>query len=313
MRHVRFQHPRPAQVHVHPRRSTGVGQFVDCGEPDQFCTSLDLIGEGNSWTLIGGPGGYDPADNGVVRVTEGINIDKDCDGTMDGVTVAPSDCFQGGVSCSGGGFECAFNEEAEGRLDGGGGGQHESFLNSSNDTDGDGWPNDCDNCPEMASADQTDTDGDGLGDICDNCPDDDNVDQADADGDDVGDECDNCTNIANADQADADDDGIGDACAGGGEPCAEALGSYVLTGNCPGNGSTVTLATVDTLIVLRGLEENDDIPVACDGAIGTGSNVTAFQIDGHDLTLTVMDDGTIGFALFQPSTMASCSSTMTPQ
>lgn len=35
------------------------------------------------------------------------------------------------------------------------------------DTDGDGRPDACDNCPATANADQTDTDGDGLGDVCD--------------------------------------------------------------------------------------------------------------------------------------------------
>jgi uncharacterized repeat protein (TIGR01451 family) len=37
-------------------------------------------------------------------------------------------------------------------------------LNSSGDSDGDGVPNDVDNCPTLASANQTDSDGDGLGD-----------------------------------------------------------------------------------------------------------------------------------------------------
>ena len=35
------------------------------------------------------------------------------------------------------------------------------------DTDGDGRPDACDNCPMAANAGQTDTDGDGLGDVCD--------------------------------------------------------------------------------------------------------------------------------------------------
>lgn len=34
------------------------------------------------------------------------------------------------------------------------------------DTDGDGIPNDEDNCPDVANPDQTDTDGDGIGDAC---------------------------------------------------------------------------------------------------------------------------------------------------
>jgi len=38
------------------------------------------------------------------------------------------------------------------------------------DTDGDGFCNDTDNCPNVANADQADGDGDGVGDACDACP-----------------------------------------------------------------------------------------------------------------------------------------------
>ena len=34
------------------------------------------------------------------------------------------------------------------------------------DTDGDGWPDSCDNCPLVANADQLDSDLDGIGDAC---------------------------------------------------------------------------------------------------------------------------------------------------
>jgi hypothetical protein len=37
------------------------------------------------------------------------------------------------------------------------------------DTDADGFPDDCDNCPNVVNSDQLDSDGDGIGDICDNC------------------------------------------------------------------------------------------------------------------------------------------------
>ncbi len=35
------------------------------------------------------------------------------------------------------------------------------------DRDGDGIPDDIDNCPDTPNPDQTDSDGDGIGDVCD--------------------------------------------------------------------------------------------------------------------------------------------------
>lgn len=86
------------------------------------------------------------------------------------------------------------------------------FVNESDDTDGDGWSDDEDNCPFVANADQTNSDdsepvvGSDPGDAC------------DADGDNVADTVDNCPEVPNADQADSDGDGQGDACDDGGEP-----------------------------------------------------------------------------------------------
>lgn len=80
------------------------------------------------------------------------------------------------------------------------------------DHDGDGIGDVCDVCPGLASDDQTDTDHDGVGDACDNCPTVGNIDQIDSDGDGLGDACDNCPFVANPDQLDSDEDGIGDAC-----------------------------------------------------------------------------------------------------
>ncbi len=70
------------------------------------------------------------------------------------------------------------------------------------DQDGDGAPDDADNCPATANPDQADLDGDAAGDACD--PDD--------DGDGVPDETDVCPLLADPDQADLDLDGEGDAC-----------------------------------------------------------------------------------------------------
>ena len=81
----------------------------------------------------------------------------------------------------------------------------------SDDGDGDGAGDACDNCPDIANADQANRDGDGQGDACDVCPyDPDN----DVDGDTVCGDADNCPNTLNSDQADRDDDGVGDACDG---------------------------------------------------------------------------------------------------
>ncbi len=121
-------------------------------------------------------------------------------------------------------------------------------LPSLTDSDGDGIPDACDNCPNAFNPDQTDSDTDGSGDACDDCPDDPNKtepgicgcgeddtldsdtdgvpdcidncpndfnpDQADADSDGFGDACDNCPDDFNPDQTDSDSDGVGDACDG---------------------------------------------------------------------------------------------------
>ena len=90
------------------------------------------------------------------------------------------------------------------------------------DSDGDGVPDDQDNCPDVANADQADGDGDGAGDACDGCPDDAGkleggvcgcgVADDDSDGDGVPDCVDNCPDDPNPDQADSDGNGLGDAC-----------------------------------------------------------------------------------------------------
>jgi hypothetical protein len=110
------------------------------------------------------------------------------------------------------------------------------------DTDGDGVPDDTDNCPSVQNGDQADFDSDGFGDACDfdndndgvddpfdNCPLTANPGQEDTDGDGTGDVCDptplpdtdgdgipdandNCPAVANTDQTDSDSDGIGDVC-----------------------------------------------------------------------------------------------------
>ena len=79
------------------------------------------------------------------------------------------------------------------------------------DTDGDGIPDETDNCPDVFNPAQDDEDNDGVGDLCDNCRGK-NPFQFDEDGDGAGDGCDNCFFVPNPDQKESDGDGIGNAC-----------------------------------------------------------------------------------------------------
>jgi hypothetical protein len=80
------------------------------------------------------------------------------------------------------------------------------------DGDGDGVPDDEDNCPMNDNPGQEDEDGDDKGDVCDTC--------TDTDGDGFGNPgfpvtictVDNCPGLANPSQSDGDGDCIGDAC-----------------------------------------------------------------------------------------------------
>ncbi len=79
---------------------------------------------------------------------------------------------------------------------------HFDIIHAGTDSDGDGIPDDDDNCPDDYNPDQEDTDGDGIGDACDD----------DLDGDDIANDADNCAFVYNPTQEDCDDDGIGDVC-----------------------------------------------------------------------------------------------------
>jgi len=89
---------------------------------------------------------------------------------------------------------------------------HEQCM-SGGDIDGDGIPDEEDNCPYVPNPGQEDDDDDGVGDACDNCWDVYNPDQADSDGDCEGDACDKCPYVfSNEPGNDLDEDGVGDAC-----------------------------------------------------------------------------------------------------
>ncbi|HYZ92806.1 MAG TPA: thrombospondin type 3 repeat-containing protein, partial [Actinomycetota bacterium] len=106
---------------------------------------------------------------------------------------------------------------------------HTVALRPVSDNDGDGVPNNTDNCPNVSNSDQTNTDGDAQGDACD--PDDDN--------DGVADAADNCQLTANSDQTNTDGDAQGDACDpdDDNDGVADAADNCQLTAN-PGQTNT---------------------------------------------------------------------------
>jgi hypothetical protein len=98
------------------------------------------------------------------------------------------------------------------------------------DDDGDGIPDEMDNCPLVPNQKQRDSNGNGVGDACEMPSDQNNCDpeQGDADGDLIGDACDqdddndgipdvsdNCRMVPNPMQEDTNSDQIGDACTWG--------------------------------------------------------------------------------------------------
>jgi hypothetical protein len=138
------------------------------------------------------------------------------------------------------------------------------------DADSDGLPNDADNCPDAANADQANADGDGPGDACD--PDDDN--------DAIPDTADNCPAAANAGQGNADGDGPGDACDGDDDndgaadaadncPTAANPDQANTDGDGPGNACDPD-------------DDNDSLPDSADNC-STAGNAGQADLDGDGL------------------------------
>ena len=98
-----------------------------------------------------------------------------------GAPCALGDVCPDGLTCNGG-LCTDESAHADAAID--------SIVDAPKDTDGDGVPDDIDNCPTIANPDQHDEDGDGFGDVCDHCPGIPSATDPDSDHDGVGDACD---------------------------------------------------------------------------------------------------------------------------
>ncbi len=121
------------------------------------------------------------------------------------------------------------------------------------DSDNDGTPDTTDNCI-FYNPSQSDPDADSIGSVCDNCPDDSNVAQTDSDGDGVGDACDTCPGFTD-EGIDTDGDGIDNAC----DPDDDEDGILDVSDPCPLDPT----ATTDT--------DGDGVGDICDNCIGTAN------------------------------------------
>ncbi len=135
---------------VFTRVSDGAVQVLDPAP------QVQLQGNQSGWAQVGTQ--FDPFQHGVIPLQPGIQVDGDNNGMLDYVTVGGGG-FVPGVGFNGCEFKCEFNQE-NAML-----GAHGVAVPG--DSDGDGWPDLCDNCPAVPNEDQEDTDGDGIGDACD--------------------------------------------------------------------------------------------------------------------------------------------------
>jgi hypothetical protein len=164
---------------IFTRQSDNAVRVLDAGIGFSFGSSY------SKWTHT------DPG-FGLIKVPAGTTVDHDCDPLTPEIAVAPGSNFCPGIwpiPC-----DCTTPTTYLKRM------TYEESLWAQHgiyptqeegpDSDGDGIPDDADNCPSDANPQQEDIDTDGIGDICDNCPSDPNTDQLDSDGDGIGDVCD---------------------------------------------------------------------------------------------------------------------------
>jgi hypothetical protein len=91
----------------------------------------------------------------------------------------------------------------------------------------------------------------------------------------------------------------------------EADGVYTGAGSCSDDDNRVTLTSDGSTLTLSGFTGNGDITLTPTGdTTATASNVVAFGVPGHTLTLTLNPaTGQISFVL---ATAGSCSTTLRP-
>lgn len=71
---------------------------LDCGDPAVDCgieEQLHFASSGTPWTLVGGPGGYDPGANGVNTVPPNTYFDSDGNGSLDTLAIGASNLTAG--------------------------------------------------------------------------------------------------------------------------------------------------------------------------------------------------------------------------
>lgn len=125
-------------------------------------------------------------------------------------------------------------------LDGKTGGYDVFVAKFNNDSDGDGIPDEEDNCPTIPNGPLRGTCL-GTGAVCQSTNDcsDCEMSQEDSDVDGVGDVCDNCPNAANVDQLDTDGDGYGEAC----DLCPKGV-NHGGPGPCDARTATLVTASI---------------------------------------------------------------------
>ena len=149
----------------------GVGDVCDnCPEkPNGF-----LLGSCSPWS--GSPGVVCQSDNDCTATCTGVRAcnknqeDTDNDGVGDVCDNCPS--MPNGPllgTCGPASSNAGTNCTSDGQCTAGCSSSGDCNLNQE-DTDGDGYGNICDNCPNRCNAQQLDADGDGRGDVCDQTP-----------------------------------------------------------------------------------------------------------------------------------------------